>query len=78
MGRKMAYVLVGSLGFVVGIIIYIFGVLVLPWLIETFPAIASILTENRQIIEALISGFIGSILSIIIAYVWATRSSTPY
>ena len=78
MGRKMAYILVGSLGFVVGIIIYIIGVLVLPWLIETFPAVASLLTRNRQIIEALISGFIGSVLSIIIAYVWASRTSTPF
>lgn len=77
MGRKAAYIFVASFGFVVGIIIYVLGVILLPWLIEAFPAIASALSANKQIIEALISGFIGSILSVVIAYIWASKSP-PY
>lgn len=74
MSRATAYLLIGSLGFVVGIIIYIVGVLVLPWLMESFPSLASILSNNKQIIEAVISGLIGSLLSMVIAYFWASRS----
>ena len=77
MGKKAAYVFIASFGFVVGIVIYILGVILLPWLINMFPAIASALAANKQIIEALISGFIGSILSVIIAYIWASKSP-PY
>ncbi len=75
MGRKAAYVLVASLGFVVGVIIYAIGLLVVPWLIENFPSISISLALNRQIVEALISGVVGSILSIIIVYIWASKSS---
>ncbi len=78
MGRKAAYMLVASFGFVVGIIIYIIGVIVLPWMIETFPSIASLLAQNKQIIEALISGFLGSILSVVIAYIWAAKSASTF
>ncbi len=76
MGRKAAYLFVASFGFVIGIIIYVLGVLLLPWLINAFPAFASLLAANKQIIEALISGFIGSILAVIIAYIWASKTSS--
>ena len=76
MGRLTAYMFVASIGFVVGVLIYIIGVLVLPWIIESFPAIAAIIAANRQIIEALISGFIGSILAVAIAYIWASRGES--
>ena len=75
MGRKAAYALIASLGFVVGVIIYAIGLLVVPWLIENFPSISISLALNRQIVEALISGVVGSILSIIIVYIWASKSS---
>ena len=75
MGRKTAYVFISFLGFVVGVIIYVIGVLILPWIIETFPVVARMLTQNRRIIEALISGFIGSILSVVVAYIWASKTS---
>lgn len=75
MARVVAYLAVASLGFVVGIIIYVIGVLVLPWLIQSFPSLAELIASNRQIIEALLSGFIGSILSVIVAYYWASRAS---
>ena len=75
MARLVAYLAVASLGFVIGIIIYVIGVLVLPWLIQSFPSLADLLSRNRQIIEALLSGFIGSILSVVIAYYWASRAS---
>ncbi len=75
MARVMAYLAIASLGFVIGILIYVIGVLVLPWLIQSFPSIAELIASNRQIIEALLSGFIGSLLSVIIAYYWATRPS---
>ena len=75
MGRKAAYVFISFLGFAVGVIIYVIGVLVLPWVIETFPVVARMLTQNRRIIEALISGFIGSILSVVVAYIWASKTS---
>lgn len=75
MGRKTGYLFVASFGFVVGVIIYILGVMLLPWLIEAFPTIAKMLAPNKQIIDALISGFIGSILAVVIAYVWATKAT---
>ncbi len=75
MARLVAYLGVASVGFVIGILIYVIGVLILPWLIQTFPSIAQLLASNRQIIEALLSGFIGSILSVVIAYYWASRGS---
>jgi len=75
MARLVAYLGVASVGFVIGILIYVIGVLILPWLIQTFPSIAQLLASNRQIIEALLSGFIGSILSVIIAYYWASKGS---
>lgn len=75
MARLIAYLAVASLGFVIGIVIYVIGVLVLPWLIESFPSLAELIASNRQIIEALLSGFIGSILSVLVAYYWASRAS---
>lgn len=75
MARLIAYLGVASLGFVIGVLIYVVGVLVLPWLIQSFPSIANLIASNRQIIEALLSGFIGSLLSVVIAYYWASKAS---
>ncbi len=75
MARLIAYLAVASLGFVIGVMIYVIGVLVLPWLIQSFPSLADLIASNRQIIEALLSGFIGSLLSVVIAYYWASKAS---
>lgn len=74
MGRRLAYMLVALIGFSIGVILYIIGVFLIPFLIQILPQLEITFTEYRYVLGALASGFIGSIIAVIIAYIWASRS----
>lgn len=74
MGRKMAYFMIGSTGFVIGVILYVLGVFILPLLMQNMPQLTNVIKEYQYIFGALASGVLGSIIAIVIAYFWAAKS----
>jgi len=74
MGRKMAFFMIGSTGFVIGVILYVLGVFILPILIQSMPQLTNVIKEYQHIFGALASGILGSIIAIVIAYFWAAKS----
>ncbi len=74
MSPRTAYTIVALIGFFLGVTIYLVAALVIPFIIEALPALAELFTRYQHIIGALLSGFVGSIVAVILAYLWATRS----
>lgn len=74
MGRKLAYLAVATLGYIAGVLIYYLALNLVPLVASVYPYVSSLLFKNRQIIEVLISGLIGSVFSVVIAYIWASKA----
>ncbi|MEM0056924.1 MAG: hypothetical protein QXH96_00350 [Candidatus Geothermarchaeota archaeon] len=74
MGRKLAYLAIATLGYIVGVLIYYLALNLVPLITSVYPYLSSLLLKNRQVIEVLVSGTIGSIFSVIIAYIWASKA----
>ena len=74
MSPRTAYTIVALIGFVLGVFLYFFAVLLIPFILEALPILAEIFSRYQHIVGALISGFIGSIVAVLIAYIWASRS----
>jgi len=74
MGRKMAFFMIGSTGFIIGVILYLIGVFLVPLVMQNLPQLTEIINEYQYLFGALASGIIGSIIAVIVAYFWATKS----
>ncbi len=74
MTPRMAYTIVALIGFIIGVAIYLFAALAIPYIIEVLPQLAEIFSKYQHIIGALLSGFVGSLVAVLLAYVWASRS----
>ena len=74
MSRKVAFLIIALLGFSIGVILYVVGVFLIPFIIAALPYMEVIFKEYKYILGAVASGVIGSIIAVIIAYIWATRS----
>lgn len=74
MSPRTAYTIVALIGFILGVFLYVFAVIFIPYLLEALPILAEIFSRYQHVLGALISGFIGSIVAVLIAYLWATKS----
>ncbi len=74
LSRRTAYAIIASIGFIVGVFIYSLAVIIIPWLMQIFTESSTTLGVDRQIIEVVFSGIIGSIVFVLAAYVWATKT----
>ena len=75
LSRRLAYTLVALAGFLAGVFIYSMVAIIIPWVIRSLREAAFLVGYNRQLVEVVASGLIGSILSTVIAYVWATKTA---
>lgn len=73
MGRKLAYAFVAALGYVLGVFLYFVAWLAYPLMPQLFEILAR-LNLPRQVVEAMISGFVGAVIAVVAAYYWASRS----
>jgi len=74
MSPRTAYTIVALIGFLLGVFLYLLATIFIPYLIDTLPLLAEIFSRYRHILGALVSGFIGSIVAVLIAYLWASKS----
>ncbi len=74
MSPRTAYTIVALIGFILGVAIYVVAALVIPFLIDTLPMLAELFTRYQHVIGALVSGLVGSLVAIVLAYIWASRS----
>jgi len=74
MGRRMIYLAIAMTGFIIGVIFYLIGIFIIPYLIKSLPELTILINKYRYIVGALASGVVGSIIAVIIAYLWATKS----
>ena len=72
-GRFQAYLIVAIIGYAVGVFFYYLGKIAGSYFKDIFPKMVNIL-KQPQVSGILISGLIGMIFAIVLAYIWAERS----
>ena len=74
MGRRAAYFVIALTGFAIGVVLYLIGVFVIPYLMINLPQLSMLIDKYKYLMGALASGIVGSIIAVVIAYLWATKS----
>lgn len=75
LGRFQAYLLIAIIGYVFGVVFYFLGRFVGRYISEVLPSLAEIL-RRPEVSGLLISGLIGMFIAIILAYIWAIKSTS--
>jgi len=74
MSRRAAYFVIALTGFAIGVVLYLIGVFVIPYLTMNLPQLSMLIDKYKYLMGALASGIVGSIIAVVIAYLWATKS----
>ena len=73
--RFTAYLIIAVVGFAVGLSLYYLGVIFGKIVISILPQIVGII-RKPEVVSALLSGFLGMILAIALAYMWVKKTNT--
>ena len=71
MSRLLAYLVIAIIGFLIGSAIYYVALWLLNTLERLFPTIWNFIVQIKEYAGVLVSGFLGSFVAVLSAYLWA-------
>ena len=75
MGKFLAYLLVALFGFLIGSVMYYVAIFTIGALKEFAPVIWEAIVTGKEYIGMIASGIIGSVISVVSAYLWARSTA---
>jgi len=73
--RLLAYLIIAIIGFLIGSAVYYVALWFLNALEQLFPTFWNFIMQIREYTGMLVSGFLGSFVAIVSAYLWAKSTS---
>ena len=75
MNRLLAYLIIAVIGFLIGSAMYYAALWLLNTLEQLSPTIWGLIIQVKEYTGVLVSGFLGSFVAVLSAYLWAKSTS---